>query len=505
MAGTIPPPPSSSDSDPKSEAPSSDRLTGPTGTVRPPAVEPNPSTRHVSEVDDSSIKTPMLPPRYEQGGAAPPVSERAPDTPRILQHPPYLNGPAPSVHGVAAASAPNGAPAVVGVAPDAPGPSPLHTGTYPAASPAPAPHAPEPRPSAQLAPPPSAVQTTAAPVTWHEGNASSTGAHPVTHPSHPHGHAGQPHPSVPSGASAPASLHAGTTANVGYAMAMPGWTPPANHAVTIRSQRGDYVVGQQVGAGNFGAVYECVGPFDQRYALKVLRPSGRPIDKVREEWSREVRRLLELRHPNVVYIHDAFEWEGTFCVALEWCDHTLHDMLEQPLQEELAIELARQMLAAVQYLHDWDLVHDDLHPGNVLIQQADRPIVKISDFGISAELRGAPTVRPEIVHHAIMAPELIAAGYTSKQSDLYQLGMILFWMVTGHPPMDRHVPYDQLVWQISEGVARQRAEQLGTPLGNVIAKMLRRRDAYRYTSAREVWNDLKQLPAWQRRQIFHVR
>jgi serine/threonine-protein kinase len=175
------------------------------------------------------------------------------------------------------------------------------------------------------------------------------------------------------------------------------------------------------------------------------------------------------------------------------------------LQEELAIELFRQMLAAVQYLHDWDLVHDDLHPGNVLIQQADRPIVKLSDFGISAELRGAPTVRPEIVHHAIMAPELIAAGYTSKQSDLYQLGMVMFWMITGSPPLDRHVPYEMLVRQISEGVARQRAEQLGTPLGNIIAKMLRRRDAYRYTSAREVWMDMRTLPAWQGRQIFHVR
>ncbi|HOD20641.1 MAG TPA: protein kinase, partial [Polyangiaceae bacterium] len=289
-----------------------------------------------------------------------------------------------------------------------------------------------------------------------------------------------------------------TTASV------PVFAPPAS-ATTVRSQRGDYRVGPRVGAGAFGAVFECLGPFDQRYALKVLRPSGRPIERVREDWASEVRRLLQLRHPNVVYIHDAFEWEGSFCVALEWCDHTLHDMLEQPLQEELAIELSRQMLAAVQYLHDWDIVHDDLHPGNVLIQQADRPIVKLSDFGISAELRGAPTVRPEIVHHAIMAPELIAAGYTSKQSDLYQLGMMMYWMITGSPPLDRNIPYEMLVHQISEGVARQRAEQLATPFGNIVAKMLRRRDAYRYSSAREVWMDLRALPAWQARQIFRLR
>jgi serine/threonine-protein kinase len=177
-------------------------------------------------------------------------------------------------------------------------------------------------------------------------------------------------------------------------------------------------------------------------------------------------------------------------------------MLEQPLQEELAIELSRQMLAAVQYLHDNDLVHDDLHPGNVLIQQADRPIVKISDFGISHELRGAPSIRPELVQHAIMAPELLAAGYTSKQSDLYQLGLVMYWMITGQPPIQLDVPYTYLVQQIADGVARQRAELLGTPFGNVVAKMLRRRDAYRYSSAREVWADLREIPIWQNRQLF---
>ena len=285
-----------------------------------------------------------------------------------------------------------------------------------------------------------------------------------------------------------------------------GWPQPGDgSSFTVFSARGEYLVGRQVGAGHFGAVFACTGPFDQKYALKVLRPIAAPIEAVREEWSREVHRLLQLRHPNVVYIHDAFEWQGAFCVALEWCDHTLRDMLERPLQEELAIELSRQMLAAVQYLHDADLVHDDLHPGNVLIQQSDRPIVKISDFGISTELQGAPAVRPTLVHHAIMAPELLAAGYTSKQSDLYQLGIMMFWMIAGEPPMPLHVDYATILRQIADGLARYRAEQLGTAYGAVVAKLLRRREAYRYTSAREVWSDLRQLPSWQQRALFPLR
>ena len=67
------------------------------------------------------------------------------------------------------------------------------------------------------------------------------------------------------------------------------------------------------------------------------------------------------------------------------------------------------------------------------------PIVKISDFGISTELRGMPAIRPNVVHHAIMAPEIIATGYTGKQSDIYQIGLLLYWMLAGESAVPRDV------------------------------------------------------------------
>jgi serine/threonine-protein kinase len=274
----------------------------------------------------------------------------------------------------------------------------------------------------------------------------------------------------------------------------------------LRSARGEYVVQSVLGSGEFGAVYEAVGPFDQIYALKMMRPANRPYAEVQSEWMREVQRLLSLRHPNVVYIFDAFEAGHLFYLALERCDHALAAMLGGPMQEGLVLELARQLLAAVQFLHDNDVVHDDLHAGNVLIEDgADRPIVKISDFGISAELRGMPAIRPNVVHHAIMAPEIIATGYTGKQSDLYQIGLLLYWMLSGESAVPQNVPYPELVRCVAEGVPRRRAEELGTPLGHLVAKMLRRREQFRYGSAREVWGDLRRLPAWERRQLFPVR
>jgi len=274
----------------------------------------------------------------------------------------------------------------------------------------------------------------------------------------------------------------------------------------LRSARGEYLVRAVIGSGEFGAVYECVGPFDQIYAVKMVRPANRPYAEVHAEWAREVQRLLSLRHPNVVYIFDAFEQDYLLYLALERCDHALSAMLGAPMQEGLVIELARQLLAAVQFLHDNDVVHDDLHPGNVLIAHgSDRPIVKISDFGISAELRGLPAVRPNVVHHAIMAPEIIATGYTGKQGDIYQIGLLLHWMLTGQSAVPLGAPYAELVRCVAEGLPRARAETIGTPLGALIARMLRRREQFRYASAREVWADLRALPAWQQRQLFPAR
>jgi serine/threonine protein kinase len=267
---------------------------------------------------------------------------------------------------------------------------------------------------------------------------------------------------------------------------------------TLTSTRGNYVVGVLIGDGQYGSVYECVGPFDQPYALKMLRPANKAYQDVKDEWSREMLRLESFRHPNVVYIHDAFECNFLFYLALERCDTSLRALLGRPFGHALLIEIARQLLMTLQYLHDNGVVHSDLHAGNVLISQIDkRPIVKLTDFGVAHQLESSTRwYRPQVANPKILTPELVTAGYTTTQSDLYQLGLCLYQMHTGFPAIDVAVPYPEIARQISEGTPRQKAEALGTPLSGVIAKLLRRRDAYRYQSAREVWDDLRQVPRW---------
>jgi serine/threonine-protein kinase len=263
---------------------------------------------------------------------------------------------------------------------------------------------------------------------------------------------------------------------------------------SLSSTRGSYAVGALIGDGQYGSVYECVGPFDQVYALKMFRPANRHYETVKHEWSAEMKRLESYRHPNIIYIHDAFEVNHLFYIALEKADTSLRAMMNQVFSDELLFEITRQLLMALSYLHDNGLVHSDLHGGNVLVSYPfGHPVVKLTDFGVAHQLEGEHWFRPQVANPKILTPELITAGYTTRQSDLYQLGLLLFRMHTGQTALPEGVQYHDMQRLIAEGLPRQRAEQLGTPVGNVIAKLLRRRDAYRYQSAREVWEDLRKL------------
>jgi eukaryotic-like serine/threonine-protein kinase len=267
----------------------------------------------------------------------------------------------------------------------------------------------------------------------------------------------------------------------------------------VRSPRGwTYVIGKHIGGGSFGAVFDCLGPFDQSYALKVVWPGNRPLEQVRAEWLREAERLWRLRHPHIVHVHDFFEADGLFYLVLERCDHTLEQMIGTPFTDRLVVEISRQILFAVQYLADNEIIHNDLHAGNILAVQGERMsiTVKISDLGIAQELFGQGAVRPNLVQHRLMAPEVAAGGYSTKQSDLYQLGLLMYAMHTGDYAVDTSLGYDDVVRQIREGVPRAKAEALGTPIGAIISVMLRRQEQYRYTSAAQVWEDLRRLDVW---------
>jgi len=265
---------------------------------------------------------------------------------------------------------------------------------------------------------------------------------------------------------------------------------------SVVSPRGRvYLLGQRLGDGSFGEVFAALGPFDQPCAVKVFRPRLHQA-VVRDQWLKEASRLYQLRHPHIVYVFDFFEVSGLFFLVMERCDHTLEVMLSVPFTDRLVIEVMRQLLFAAQYLSDNEILHNDIHAGNVLVVQGPNLIAKLSDLGIAQDLSGRPQVRPELVQHRIMAPELVAGGYSTKQSDLYQLGLLMYHMHTAASAIDASKGYDAMLEQIRTGVPRARAEALGTPLGEIIAVMLRRHEQYRFASPAQVWEELRKLDPW---------
>jgi tetratricopeptide (TPR) repeat protein len=210
---------------------------------------------------------------------------------------------------------------------------------------------------------------------------------------------------------------------------------PIRPARTAQFQWGHLDVIEPLGSGTSADVFRAYDPLlDIEVALKLSRPNlGR---RATAEWISEARRLARLRHPNVVAVHGVDVHDGRAGLWLDLVDgETLADYGERcaplPARELslIGIELCRGLAA----IHAAGMLHRDIKPANLLRDRAGR--ILITDFGAagSAALSGnLPNLRGTPL---TMAPELIAGGISTVASDLYSLGVVLFWLATGRLPL----------------------------------------------------------------------
>ncbi|NLF09712.1 MAG: serine/threonine protein kinase, partial [Pirellulaceae bacterium] len=193
-----------------------------------------------------------------------------------------------------------------------------------------------------------------------------------------------------------------------------------------------YTIKRAVGRGGFGEIYYAVSDAGKEVALKLVR---RNLDVE----LRGIRQCLNLKHPNLLAIHDIRRDEqGDAWVVMEYvADRNLETVLEENprgLPADAALDWFRGIAAGVAYLHDRGIVHRDLKPGNIF---RDEGIVKIGDYGlskyISCNQRSGQTESIGTVHY--MAPE-VAGGRYGKEIDVYALGVILYELLTGRVPFD---------------------------------------------------------------------
>lgn len=168
--------------------------------------------------------------------------------------------------------------------------------------------------------------------------------------------------------------------------------------------------------------------------VKLLKPHVKNRREWVERFQREARVCAKLKHPNVVDVYALGEKEGYHYITIEYVHGTsLKDLLKNAgsLPSHIAISITDQILQALSFVHQHQIVHRDVKPGNILINTYGQ--AKLSDFGL-AQVEEEPTVTQQgsiIGTPAYMAPEQISGSNLDGRSDLFALGAVIYEMLSG--------------------------------------------------------------------------
>ena len=287
--------------------------------------------------------------------------------------------------------------------------------------------------------------------------------------------------------------------NESQTVANPIFTQPIfGEEITSTDTNNTYRIGSLLGSGSFGDVYECTDSWDNELAVKVLKPLG-TYEEIREKAIEESQKLKLLRHPNVTFVYDAFEYRHTFYIVFERCWQSINELMKNSnFDGGLWLKaIARQLLQAVHFLHCNKYVHQDIHGGNVFIaayksDMSPKDTVftfMLGDLGITkmvADMDAENTILAEWIR----APESINIaefGPMDHRMDIYHCGLLFLQIVKGQQ-------LSFTIEEILDGAPRKMALELGHPYSEALEKALRRHVEFRTATALEFWQDLKYLP-----------
>jgi eukaryotic-like serine/threonine-protein kinase len=202
---------------------------------------------------------------------------------------------------------------------------------------------------------------------------------------------------------------------------------------------GRYRVISRVGSGGMAEVY-CAEDtqLGRRVAVKLLHERFAQDAEFVERFRREASSAASLSHANIVSVYDRGEWGDTYYIAMEFLDGRSLDSIvreEAPLPPERAIEITEQVLRAARFAHRRSVVHRDLKPHNVIIDEEGR--VKVTDFGIARAGASEITQTGSIMGTArYLSPEQAQGQAVGAASDLYAIGIMLYELLTGTVPFE---------------------------------------------------------------------
>ncbi|MBI2944639.1 MAG: serine/threonine protein kinase, partial [Candidatus Wallbacteria bacterium] len=206
---------------------------------------------------------------------------------------------------------------------------------------------------------------------------------------------------------------------------------------------GNYIVQKKLGEGGMGVVLLALQEgLNRPVALKVLpEKSATRNENSIKRFKKEVSVCSRLSHPNIVKVFDAGFEDGYWYYAMELLEaRTLEDRLKEGRRIPIvdALEIARDLCEAFSYYHPVGIVHRDLKPSNIMTSSAGKTV--LTDFGLVKDLFATGITRSGVSLGTpyYMSPEMVLARPVGPASDIFQLGVILYRMVTGDLPF--HAP-----------------------------------------------------------------
>lgn len=270
----------------------------------------------------------------------------------------------------------------------------------------------------------------------------------------------------------------------------------------------EYELIKPIGRGGQGEVWlakRADGQFEQKVAIKILKPIHQPKEEQRFLAERSL--LAQLSHPNIAPLISGGKYsDDRLYMVLEWVDGSdiITYVKDQDLNLEQRLRLFIQICEAVKFAHQSGIIHRDIKPSNVLVNPSG--VVKLLDFGVakSKDLDLTETQHEQMLTMAYASPEQIKGEKVSTVTDVYALGLLLYELLTLQRALsiENNSPVDviqQITRQLppvpSQQVPANPANKLSTKidkeLDNLVMMALRKEPERRYQTVENFSQDIK--------------